>query len=92
VLHPSYERCQEKLDQQESDIPGISPRGPPAVSPLVPDDTVPASHPILGNRKSMIYHRPDCPNYGEIAMRNRVPFINAAEAKAAGYRQAKNCP
>jgi micrococcal nuclease len=66
---------------------GVSERGPPDKD-LQTDIPLP----VLGNRKSLIYHRPDCPNYGEIAPRNRVPFKTAAEAVAAGYRLAKNCP
>jgi micrococcal nuclease len=87
MLHPFYEQCQDELGALQSEIPGISPRSPP----LQQGRDI-ASLPILGNRKSHIYHRPDCPNYAEIAMRNRVPFKTAAAAEAAGYRRAKNCP
>ncbi len=48
--------------------------------------------PIIGNRRSHIYHRPDCPNYSQVAPENQVAFGSAAEAEAAGYRVAKNCP
>src|SRR5262245_60109044 len=48
--------------------------------------------PIVGNRNSKIYHRPDCPGYGSVSERNRVTFKTVAEAEAAGYRKAKNCP
>jgi endonuclease YncB( thermonuclease family) len=48
--------------------------------------------PIIGNRRSGIYHRPDCPNYADVSPGNRVPFATAAEAEAAGYRLARNCP
>lgn len=48
--------------------------------------------PIIGNKKSRIYHRPDCPNYKQISKGHRVVFGNEKEAKAAGYRLAKNCP
>jgi hypothetical protein len=51
-----------------------------------------AEKPILGNKKSRIYHRPDCPNYNEIAEKNKVEFRSVIEAEAAGYRLAKNCP
>jgi endonuclease YncB( thermonuclease family) len=46
---------------------------------------------IRGNRRSMIYHWPGCPNYDDIAMHNRVLFSTAAEAEQAGYRAARNC-
>ncbi|MCB5228157.1 endonuclease [Alishewanella sp. 16-MA] len=48
--------------------------------------------PIYGNRRSKIYHRPDCPNYLSMAVSNRVSFDTASEAEAQGYRQANNCP
>lgn len=47
--------------------------------------------PIIGNRRSGIYHRPDCPNYHDVAERNRVYFNTPAEAEAAGFRAARNC-
>jgi len=47
---------------------------------------------IIGNRNSMIYHRPDCPDYNKVAERNRVLFRSEADAEAAGYRRAGNCP
>jgi endonuclease YncB( thermonuclease family) len=68
-------------------------RGPPrlGLSELSPPATSKA-YPIIGNRKSHIYHRPDCPNYSQVSPRNRVPFGSAAEAEASGYRRAGNCP
>jgi micrococcal nuclease len=53
---------------------------------------VPSTSPVIGNRRSGIYHRSDCPNYGDVSPGNRVPFATAAEAEAARYRLAKNCP
>ena len=47
---------------------------------------------IVGNRNSKIYHRPDCPGYSSVSESNRVMFKTEAEAEAAGYRRAKNCP
>lgn len=46
---------------------------------------------IKGNRKSRIYHLPKCPNHNDIAEQNIVWFKTHAEARAAGYRMAKNC-
>ena len=66
-------------------------RGPPLRGAVRPDHSpdAPASpYPIIGNRKSHIYHRPDCPNYSQVAPQNRVAFNSAAEAGAAGYRVA----
>jgi endonuclease YncB( thermonuclease family) len=47
---------------------------------------------IWGNRRSMIYHWPGCPNYYDIARSNRVPFDTREAAERAGYRPARNCP
>lgn len=47
---------------------------------------------VIGNRRSHIFHRPDCPDYLKVSPANRVPFATAADAEAAGYRQARNCP
>jgi endonuclease YncB( thermonuclease family) len=52
----------------------------------------PASGGIIGNRNSKIYHLPHCPDYNKVSERNRVPFKTEAEAQAAGYRKARNCP
>jgi endonuclease YncB( thermonuclease family) len=46
---------------------------------------------IRGNRRSMIYHWPGCPNYDDIAMHNRVLFSSRLEAEQTGYRAARNC-
>jgi hypothetical protein len=48
--------------------------------------------PIIGNRNSMIYHLPNCPDYSKVSERNRVPFESEAAAQAAEYRKARNCP
>ena len=49
-------------------------------------------YPVIGNRKSHIYHRPDCPNYSQVAPKNRVAFNSAAEDEDAGYRVEGDCP
>ena len=47
---------------------------------------------VIGNRKSGIYHLPDCPSYSHVAERNRVRFATEVDALEAGYRRARNCP
>jgi endonuclease YncB( thermonuclease family) len=47
---------------------------------------------IIGDRNSMIYHKPDCPDYDKVSERNRALFRTEADAQAAGYRKARNCP
>ena len=72
-----------------------SSRGPPRFGAVQPDsspETASSAYPIIGNRRSHIYHRPDCPNYSQVAPHNREEFNSPAEAEAAGYRRAGNCP
>jgi endonuclease YncB( thermonuclease family)/methylphosphotriester-DNA--protein-cysteine methyltransferase len=47
---------------------------------------------IIGTRNSKKYHRPDCAGYRDMAEKNRVFFSTVAEAEAAGYTRAGNCP
>lgn len=46
---------------------------------------------VKGNRASKIYHLPQCPNYADVSPRNSVPFKSEQQARAAGYRKARNC-
>jgi hypothetical protein len=59
-----------------------------AASPFM---TAPGPESIIGNRRSMIYHWLGCPNYDDIAPRNRIYFKTREAAERAGYRAAKNC-
>jgi phosphatidylserine/phosphatidylglycerophosphate/cardiolipin synthase-like enzyme len=52
---------------------------------------LPVFGPVVGNRRSRIYQWPGCPFYGQVGVRNRVEFADAAAAEAAGYRPARNC-
>jgi len=47
---------------------------------------------IIGNHKSHVYHRPDCPNYTATAPKNRIMFESVEQAETEGYRLAGNCP
>lgn len=47
---------------------------------------------IIGNKNSKKYHRPDCSGYRDMAEKNRVFFNSVAEAEAAGFKRAGNCP
>jgi Metal binding domain of Ada len=47
---------------------------------------------IIGNRRSHVYHRSDCPDYGKVSVKNRVYFDSQAAAEAAGFREAGKCP
>lgn len=78
----------------ETENSGTS-RGPPqlgAVKPESSPDSTSSLYPIIGNRRSRLYHRPDCPNYSQVAPHNRITLNSAAEAEKAGYRVTGNCP
>jgi endonuclease YncB( thermonuclease family) len=52
---------------------------PPVTAPAPPLATTNTCGPIIGNPRSRVYHRLDCPR-------------SAAEAESAGHRIAGNCP
>ena len=64
----------------------------PSDRPTTPAVVASVNGAIIGNKKSKIYHRPDCPGARRVSPQNRVRFANEAEAQAAGYRLAGNCP
>lgn len=64
----------------------------PATVPAEAATPALATGEIIGNKNSKIYHRPNCPGYKSVSEKNQVRFKNVAEAEAAGYRAAKNCP
>jgi hypothetical protein len=63
-----------------------APTGTPAPAPT------PSTATIIGNKRSKVYHLQGCSGFTTVERRNRVPFASAAEAEAAGYRRAGNCP
>jgi len=67
-------------------------RGKTAKAPGATPPTMTAAGPIIGNRNSKIYHLSNCPDYSKVSERNQIPFKTEAEAQAAGYRKARNCP
>jgi hypothetical protein len=46
--------------------------------------------PVIGNRRSMIYHEPTQKNYRDVHPNNQEHFRTAHEAEMAGYRRARN--
>jgi micrococcal nuclease len=44
--------------------------------------------PVIGNRRSRLYHLPGQAHYNDVAPRNRVYFPSAEAARAAGYEPA----
>ena len=53
---------------------------------------IPSTGPVIGNKRSHVYHRPDCPAHSQVSARNRVEFPSGKAAEDAGYRLAGNCP
>ena len=52
---------------------------------------VPQAAGVIGNRRSLVYHKPNCRGAATTSERNRVTFASEAEAEKAGYRKAKDC-
>jgi micrococcal nuclease len=46
---------------------------------------------VVGNRRSLVYHRHSCSNAPRVAGRNRVTFDSADAAVEAGYRPGQDC-
>lgn len=46
---------------------------------------------IIGNRKTLVYHRPGCPSYDAVSEKNRVAFNSEADAVSQNFRLAGNC-
>jgi deoxyribonuclease-1 len=63
----------------------------PSTPSTAPDVSTSASGAIIGNKRTKIYHRPDCPGAAKVSQQNLVRFTTEAEAQAAGYRLAGNC-
>lgn len=78
--------------RHRSELATLPPSRPPPSGNYANPSAPTTDLPILGNRRSGKYHRPDCPSYSQIAPHNQVPFSSAAEAEAAGYRLSGNCP
>lgn len=94
---------QDELASDEHNLKSTSPsverkflNHPPAQklpsqrAPFVNSDVAGAGL-IRGNKRSMIYHWPGCPNYDDISLPNRALFQSREEAAKAGYRAARNC-
>ena len=52
---------------------------------------VPQTSEVIGNRRSLVYHRPTCRGAATMSEKNKVTFLGEAEAEKAGYRRAKDC-
>ncbi|MCA9367941.1 deoxyribonuclease I, partial [Candidatus Kaiserbacteria bacterium] len=47
---------------------------------------------VIASKNGTKYHLPSCPGASQIKEANRLEFASIAQARAAGYEPAKNCP
>jgi len=47
---------------------------------------------VVGSRTGSKYHLPSCPGAKQIKTENLINFSSIADAEAAGYKPAANCP
>lgn len=51
----------------------------------------PTRRPVFGNRRTMVFHRPNCPAIRRISPQNLVRFRNAEEALKKGFHPCREC-
>lgn len=51
----------------------------------------PESLPVIGNRKTLTFHKPTCPEVERISPQNIVKFSNAERALEQGYHPCRRC-
>ena len=73
-------------------FPTMPPLPEATQAPIAPEALDVVTLPVADNTRSRKYHLPHCSGYNQINLENRVEFASAAEAEAAGYRRARNCP
>jgi len=61
-------------------------------SPLVQSNEAPYSANFVASKSGTSYYLPSCGGVAKIKEENRVWFATVAEAQAAGYTAAINCP
>ena len=61
-------------------------------SPLVQNNEAPYSANFVASKSGTSYYLPSCGGVAKIKEENRVWFATVAEAQAAGYTAAINCP
>jgi micrococcal nuclease len=74
-------------ESADADCPGLSSQPILQNTGFAPNDSD-----VIGNRRSHIYHRSDCPGYDLVAEDHRISFVGVEAAEQAGYRVARNCP
>jgi len=59
---------------------------------LAPSElATPTPHTYVGSKSGSVYYLPSCKGVDGIKQENRVWFVSASEAEAAGYKPAANC-
>ena len=61
-------------------------------APLVQNNEAPYSANFVASKSGASYYLPSCGGVAKIKEENRVWFATVAEAQAAGYTAAINCP
>jgi len=56
------------------------------------DTNATSPQPVVASRSGTKYHLLTCPGASQIKAANRIEFASPAEARAAGYTPAANCP
>ncbi len=51
----------------------------------------PTRSPVIGNRRTLTFHRPTCPSVQRISAENRIRFPSAAAALQKGYHPCREC-
>jgi endonuclease YncB( thermonuclease family) len=51
----------------------------------------PATAGVIGNRRSHVYHNPNCRGVAVMKAENRVEFATAEQVQAAGFKKAGDC-
>jgi hypothetical protein len=64
----------------------------PSTPPTTPAIVASSNGAIIGNKRTKVYHRPDCPGAAKVSLQNRVRFATEDEAQKAEYKLARNCP
>lgn len=88
---PVFLRAELGQGKGVATAPAASTAKPATAATAKPAGAVNAMVHVRGNRKTMVYHRPDCPSYNSIAEKNRIEFNSEAAAQAQSYRIAGNC-
>lgn len=89
---PNFSSASPSVERKLAESPPSVVRYPTNVRPSVNSNLIVGESGLIrGNKHSMIYHWPGCPNFDDIAPHNRVPFETREQAEKAGYRASRNC-